>query len=295
MCRFLNNGTAGVAGAVLRITDGDGVLEACEVDGAAGTNQSIAVDGASASLAIRDSLITGILQSGQDAVFATNGAAMTLERTRISGNAASRLFVRATSNASMVMQSCILDDNTLSVERLIGAAGGGTVDIFNSTLTGNTMPTEIFAPSPNIRAFNSIIFGNAVDSTLFPGGPVLYRCIYPGATGDNLNVTPMFLDGPNGDYRLAAGSAAIDAGDSRFPILEAYGATDFAGNDRLGDALAVADTGFADGTLVVDIGAYEAPYDLPAVPPACPTDLNGDGVVDGADLGLLLGAWGPCS
>ncbi|MFG0275565.1 MAG: hypothetical protein ACF8QF_10950, partial [Phycisphaerales bacterium] len=25
---------------------------------------------------------------------------------------------------------------------------------------------------------------------------------------------------------------------------------------------------------------------------ACPADLNGDGVVDGADLGLLLGAWG---
>jgi hypothetical protein len=26
----------------------------------------------------------------------------------------------------------------------------------------------------------------------------------------------------------------------------------------------------------------------------CPADLNGDGVVDGADLGILLGAWGPC-
>lgn len=30
-------------------------------------------------------------------------------------------------------------------------------------------------------------------------------------------------------------------------------------------------------------------------PPACPADLNGDHVVDGADLGILLGAWGPCS
>ncbi|MCA9284511.1 MAG: hypothetical protein KDA22_04815 [Phycisphaerales bacterium] len=26
-----------------------------------------------------------------------------------------------------------------------------------------------------------------------------------------------------------------------------------------------------------------------------PNDLNGDGVVDGADLGILLSAWGPCS
>ena len=26
----------------------------------------------------------------------------------------------------------------------------------------------------------------------------------------------------------------------------------------------------------------------------CLSDLNGDGIVNGADLGLLLGAWGPC-
>jgi len=29
-------------------------------------------------------------------------------------------------------------------------------------------------------------------------------------------------------------------------------------------------------------------------PPQCPADLNGDRVVNGADLGLMLGAWGPC-
>ena len=29
-------------------------------------------------------------------------------------------------------------------------------------------------------------------------------------------------------------------------------------------------------------------------PPVCIGDLNGDGVVNGADLGILLGSWGPC-
>ncbi|MEI6475811.1 MAG: dockerin type I domain-containing protein, partial [Planctomycetota bacterium] len=29
-------------------------------------------------------------------------------------------------------------------------------------------------------------------------------------------------------------------------------------------------------------------------PPACPADLNHDNMVNGADLGLMLGAWGPC-
>lgn len=33
---------------------------------------------------------------------------------------------------------------------------------------------------------------------------------------------------------------------------------------------------------------------LKAVPPRVPGDLNGDGLVDGDDLGTLLGSWGPC-
>jgi hypothetical protein len=34
--------------------------------------------------------------------------------------------------------------------------------------------------------------------------------------------------------------------------------------------------------------------DLRPTPPACVADLNGDGVVNGDDLGQLLGAWGAC-
>jgi hypothetical protein len=30
-------------------------------------------------------------------------------------------------------------------------------------------------------------------------------------------------------------------------------------------------------------------------PPPCLGDLTGDGNVDGADLGALLGSWGPCT
>ena len=44
-------------------------------------------------------------------------------------------------------------------------------------------------------------------------------------------------------------------------------------------------SGAASGTL--QVGG-------PTPPPACPADLNQDGQVNGADLGLLLGNWGPC-
>lgn len=43
------------------------------------------------------------------------------------------------------------------------------------------------------------------------------------------------------------------------------------------------------GRLNVKVGTPECDE-----PPACPGDFNDDGVVDGADLGSLLGAWGSC-
>ena len=30
------------------------------------------------------------------------------------------------------------------------------------------------------------------------------------------------------------------------------------------------------------------------IPDVCPSDINGDGISDGADMGIVLGGWGPC-
>jgi len=47
------------------------------------------------------------------------------------------------------------------------------------------------------------------------------------------------------------------------------------------------------GYSVATTGPFNVEIVVPA-PPACPADLNQDGVVNGADLGLMLGSWGPC-
>jgi hypothetical protein len=50
-------------------------------------------------------------------------------------------------------------------------------------------------------------------------------------------------------------------------------------------------TGSVDGSdLAVLLGAW-GPVPKNAI---VPSDLNGDGEVNGADLGLLLSHWGPC-
>ncbi|MCA9285879.1 MAG: hypothetical protein KDA22_11720 [Phycisphaerales bacterium] len=56
------------------------------------------------------------------------------------------------------------------------------------------------------------------------------------------------------------------------------------------------------GTVEWTIGLLGAPQSTPfalsvdvgGTTPTCPADLDGNGEVNGADLGLMLGAWGPC-
>lgn len=66
-------------------------------------------------------------------------------------------------------------------------------------------------------------------------------------TQGNLSASPLFRNQAAGDYRLSAGSPAIDTGTS-------LGApsTDFDGVTRPLD-------GNGDGTTAIDIGAFEAP------------------------------------
>ena len=50
------------------------------------------------------------------------------------------------------------------------------------------------------------------------------------------------------------------------------------------------DIGFPDVNWVVELETT-----LTCDTGSCPGDFNGDGVVNGADFGSLLAAWGPCS
>jgi len=106
-----------------------------------------------------------------------------------------------------------------------------------------------------------------------------------------------------------AGTSA--ATDSRLAAMTVCGdATTIIGCDDDGCAVPPATTPWtsklqftctAGTTYYVAVGGFDAGWTgsnveiIPPTAPACPADLNNDGQVNGADLGLLLGAWGPCS
>lgn len=130
-----------------------------------------------------------------------------------------------------------------------------------------------------------------------------YSLITDGWPGvGNISGQPSFIDASNGDYRLKAGSACIDAGFNNavgfdFADLDNDGDTeefvpvDLDGNPRFRDRLASPDSGCGVGRIV-DMGAYERQQG-PANQPTF-ADIDGDSVVAGFDLAQLLGAWGDC-
>jgi hypothetical protein len=124
---------------------------------------------------------------------------------------------------------------------------------------------------------------------------VTYSDVRGGFAGEgNINLNPIFVDPGNGDFHLSPGSPCIDAADNtavppdEFDLDGDNNTTeplpfDLDSHARFVDDPNTTDTGNGDPPIV-DMGAYEFQV--------CPADLNGDGVVDLADLGILLGDWG---
>jgi hypothetical protein len=182
-------------------------------------------------------------------------------------------------------------------------APSGPLTIHNTVIADNTGGGVLIDnPVTESVVSNSIVWGNTGGAEIGGDQPLVAHTIVEGGfTGfGNMNQNPLFVNAAVGNYRLQAASPAIDAGDNGLVPLDHFDADsdgdtterfpfDFDGAARFQDHAAPS-TG-CGGLAVVDIGAFEAAGSV--VENLQPADLNADGVVNGADLGLLLGAWGP--
>ena len=104
----------------------------------------------------------------------------------------------------------------------------------------------------------------------------------------NFSADPMFVDIVGGDYALAGGSPAIDAGNSRgllgsVNVLNVQ--TDLGGDVRNLDDPDTMNTGVSVWELCIDLGAFEF---QPEAAAACTADLNNDGVLNFFDVSVFL-------
>lgn len=190
--------------------------------------------------------------------------------------------------------------NCLFIDNSAPLSGGavrneGFFDAINCTFVGNV--TDGVAGTFDTNSgdttliVNCIVVNDSPDSHVGVGTFLPLFSIVPEAptgtpdSNGSFNADPMFVDASSGDYRLMAGSPAIDAGRS----LGTFGeiditsiAFDLDGAVRNRDDADTPNTGVAVWDLNIDIGAYE--FQPAGVVSDCLADQNLNGVLDPGDF-----------
>ncbi|UCC21830.1 MAG: hypothetical protein JSW23_08440, partial [Planctomycetota bacterium] len=191
--------------------------------------------------------------------------------------------------------NCIFTKNTS------GSYGGGmsttstsSPSLTNCTFSGNSGLNggAIGVSDSNTLLTNCILWGNSPNEIYVAGGDmpnITYSDVQGGYTGTgNVTDDPCFVDAAGGNLRLEAVSPCIDAGDNT-GVPNDVGDLDNDSNTTepipwdLDNRTRFAD-GDCNGTVVVDMGAYEFAW-------AYLGDFDGQCDVDAGDLGVLCEEW----
>jgi hypothetical protein len=249
---------------------------------------------------VRDTVFVGNTATGRGGAVSLLNAGVRFDRTTFDSNASPRggaLWISDGDTAQAF--NCLFVDNDAS------AFGGGVYNeqVFsavNSTFVNNTDSSsnntfQGARPDSSTNLRNCIVVnpgpgshggsGNYVPRySLVPEAPTT-----PDANG-NFDADPRFIDANAGNFRLAADSPAIDAGDSLGTssgptVFITSLLTDLDGNTRNLDDPNTPNTGIPAWELNIDMGAYEF-QPAPLTGPGCSTaDLAAPfGVINFFDL-----------
>lgn len=189
--------------------------------------------------------IAGTSTSGGVGLSLSGSGTITARRNRVEANpanipspgSASQLsYSKRGDNPSVISDSVIVNSDTKGVRASITGDGNPTLFLVNLTIADHAdigIQLSKFSAGGTINLSNSISVNSSPNSDFDAGA----------TESDNLLMGPAgFVDAAGGNYALAVGSPAVNAGNNAPP--GGLGPTDIAGNARI-----------FNGT--VDLGAYE--------------------------------------
>ncbi|MBO9664195.1 right-handed parallel beta-helix repeat-containing protein [Dokdonella sp.] len=272
----LRNGTSDAEGGAIR-ADGQLLVKASvfEDNRAATRGGAIATHAAMTIVTSRferNAAVDGAAIAGGDADAIPGGDVTLVAQSRFEANGDGNSRSVIWNKSYFAMVGSLVAGNPLS------AAGSSLLafhddtavaELRNVTIADNAVQGALMSwPLHGVQLHNSIVWDNQYGSL---GNVSPNHSIVPGApaVNGNLDQPPGFVGTP-GDYRLDAGSPAIDAGDNNYGFNDAFDADedgdtsemapDLALNPRPLDDAGVVDTGNGEAP-VIDMGAYEYQVD----------------------------------
>ncbi len=274
-CKFVGNSSGSIQAFRSSIT-----IEHCEFNGDTVTRSGHAISSSGGTVKVRDCTFTNNHFDGTTGAIHHFSGSVSVERCVFQGNSAGEAIIRGGhtqgSRGSTSLTNCVFSGN--SAKYVVSAYGAHDnfsasytffLNVINCTFADNTASPVLYVNVAAADVINCIFWNDAAEEIEYAwGSSVIVGASHVQDWGDNpdLFTDPMFVDSENGDYRLAPGSPCIDTG-TTLGYPGTLPETDILGTHRpLGDRH--------------DKGAYEF-IDF---------DINGDGVIDAADIQLVINA-----
>lgn len=188
-------------------------------------------------------------------IFMIGSGVSRIEGCVIEGNTANVGAGICTFSGQPLFVNCRITANSAGWGGGAGYMSGGK--LINCTVAGNSAASygsAVYGGS-STQITNTIVWGNTGAAPLEGTVTTTYSIVQGGAPGvGNRSGNPLFVDPAAGDYTVARGSPAIDAGAN--PSVPAGVVVDLTGAPRFVNDPATVDSGMGLGAIV-DIGAYE--------------------------------------